>query len=141
MNRATILNVAEINELMSAYEGKDCTEFIRKTLVMPEIYWFLSDTEESVMVFMPMDNYRYDMHIYNKAKGDKKLIDWCITVGTHMLEETPAMTLINFVKEDRRDLRMFMASIGCKKVAKIRDEIMYVTEYEDKERIKNRRNI
>jgi len=129
MERATILDLADINELMSELEGFDCHEFVRSTLLSPMNYWFYKDG--TAMSYQIMDNNRFNMHIYNRARGDKRLVEWCRATGIWMFENTDAKNLMNFVKMGRRDLRFFMVSIGSKKIGKIGDEILYNYSRED----------
>ncbi len=134
---ATILDLSSIEELMTEYEGRECHQYIRVGLLSPTVHWFYK--RDTAMLYEPMDNGRYNMHIYNRAKGDKALRNWCISTGSYIFEETDAMNLMNFVKEDRRDLRFFMAAIGSTLIGKIGNELIYNISREDRERIELRR--
>jgi len=136
MKEATILDLADINELMSELEGADCHEYVRLTLLNPNVHWFYK--KDTAMVYNPMDNGRYNMHIYNRARGDKGLRNWCIRTGSWVFDNTEAKNLINFVKKDRRDLRFFMASLGSTKVGSVGDELIYNISREDRTRVERR---
>lgn len=134
MKQATILDLSDINKLMSDLEQRDCHEYVRITLLNKVTHWFYK--EGSAMIYEPMDNGRYNMHIYNTNRGDKDLVKWCTDTGKWMFENTEAKNLINFVKKDRKDLRMFMIYIGSKKVCGIGDETLYTYSRESYEEIR-----
>jgi len=136
IKEATILDLAEIEELMSELEGINCHEYVRHTLLHPNYHWFYK--VGTAMVYDPMDNGRFNMHIYNKSRGDRRLRDWCIRTGSWIFDNTEAKNLINFVKIERRDLRFFMASIGSVKVGQVGDELIYNISREDRARAERR---
>jgi len=133
MQPATILDLADIAGLMSQYEGSDCHPYVRMTLLHPAHHWFVKDG--TAMLYEIREHSRYDMHIYNTAKGGKDLRDWCIRTGDWIFENTDAETLTNYVLDTRKDLKMFMRMLGINRIAKVNTEVLYMCTREDRQRL------
>lgn len=93
---------------------------------------FLNDDKTALLACAPIDVNKWNVHIYSlpEARGLslKKFIYEC---AKYMYTNTPCTTLLNFVKKDDIPLRMFMGTLGSKKVGVIEDagpdgiEILY----------------
>ncbi len=120
---STILDISDINKLMSKYEKRDCNDLVRSTILSKSAYWF--NKKETAILYVPEDNGRYQVHIYNNESGDHLLSEWCKETGAWLFDNTNASVVINYVKKDRMDLRFFMVSIGSKKRCIVGEDILY----------------
>jgi len=133
MKEATILDLGEIADIMSAYEGRDCYEYVGHTLREPTFHWFFSERLNSAVLYVPEDNDRYQIHIYGTGTGSS-LAKFSIKTGAYMLD-LGARTLINWVREDQLQLRLFMRMIKAHRVANVNGEILYAHTQDDRERM------
>ncbi len=125
IHKASILDIGDICEIA----GEEMMGTVRNGIVTGTSLWFISPGKYA-MCFENLWNDRYQMHIYShkEARG-KELKEWAVACGYSMIEQYGAKEFINFVPEDRKDLRMLMASLGSKKVGimPVSRDIMYVS--------------
>ena len=138
VEEATVLQLAEITKVMSDYEGTDATPFVREALLNKGTHCFYSKEFSTAILCLPLDNGRYDVHLYGKGRGGRGLRNWCLRITLFMFKEYDAKVLLNWVKCNRRDLRFFMVALGTKKIATVRDEILYCATCEESAQIKKR---
>ncbi len=142
IEEATLLDLAKIAKVMSLYEGYDCTQFCRGALLDKKIKCFYNKWSNTAMFYLPDGEKggggNYDMHIYGTGRGGRELRNWCIGTGEYMFNVVGARLLSNHVKAERRDLRFFMAALGCTKTSTNGGrggEILYTVKYEDRYKI------
>jgi len=128
----TILDYAELmGVLITFFDEDEIALRIRNDLVgiVPKMKWFVQD--DYCMCYEPLGFSKYQAHIYCVSRDNrgKLLRDFAVSTGRWMLDNTDCISILNFVKKDRRDIQFFMRVIGSKKVGIIpgTDDILYVS--------------
>jgi len=139
VTEATILDLSEIEELVSSYEKCDSYDYVRTTLLNPTTHWFFSREHKVALSYIPQSRGRYEMHIYSKARGGRALRNWCISTGSYIFDEVvDANHLINWVSKDNKGLQFFMGMLGSSRVGEIEGDILYCINRKDRKEIENR---
>lgn len=99
---------------------------------------FINSKETSCIIFVPVDEYKYNLHLYTTERRKlKELKSFIYKTGYWMFNNTSATCLINFVKESRKDLILLMPYLHTTKVGILKNsndgenEIMYCAFKED----------
>ena len=131
MEPCDILDLGVLTEITDEYHKDSIHMRIRQDLLgaCPATYWFLE--EDTCVCYEAIGLRKYQVHIYSVSRDrrGKVLKELAIRAGRWVLDNTEATTFINWVERDRKDLRLFMASIGAKKIGMIpgTEQILYVS--------------
>ncbi len=107
---------------------------LMRMLNNPLVYIFIEDTENIVCFCMPISNRKYDIHLHRKYRCKGNIIYQMLwDMKEWMFNNTEAVSLINFVKENNRALKLLMGSLGSKRITIIpnssddnQNEVMYM---------------
>lgn len=117
----SVLSLRDIYPIIEE-ESHTVAQMFKVCVQHPDVYIYLSDNEDALILFLPLDRYKYNTHIYSlpSARGFK-LKRFIQEAGIKMFNETMCTTLMNFVEEDNRGLQLFMGAIGSKRVGTIKN--------------------
>lgn len=127
----TIKDLGALTEIIDAYhEDEDYHMRIRSDVLGVTFgTWFLEDGK--AICYERIGRRKAQAHIYSvsRDKRGKELRDFAVRTGRWMLDNTEVTTILNWVEDDRRDLKMFMRMIGSKRVGKIpgTGQVLYVS--------------
>ena len=102
---------------------------VKAYLTIPDIFLFLNDDKNSLMIAVPIDMNKYNIHLYTLKEGrGTQLKGFLAECASYLYNNTACTTLLTFVKEDDLHLRMFMRVLGSKRIGAIEDAGMEGTE-------------
>ena len=132
MEPCNILDHADLMDILTNFFTEDEVHLrIRNELmgIRPGLKWFIQ--KDSCLCYEPLGFSKYQAHIYCVSRDSRgaALRDFAIRSGRWMVDNTDCISILNFVKRDRKDIRLFMAAIGSKKVGIIpgTEDILYVS--------------
>lgn len=122
MRRLT--SVLDLKYVFPIIEDEDWSiaQVFKVYVQVPEVYIFLSDTEDALILFTPIDPLKYNTHIYTLKSGrGNKLKKFIHEAGIEIFNSTLCTTIMNFVEEDNRGLQLFMGALGSTRVGTIKN--------------------
>ena len=113
-------------------------DMLKMCIQSPDVFIYMNASEDAMILFLPLDRYKYNTHIYTLESGrGRKLKSFIHEAGYKMFNETMCTVLMNFVEEDNRGLQLFMGAIGSTRVGTIPksseqgDTVLYCAYKED----------
>lgn len=122
MRRLT--SVLDLKYVFPIIEEEDyhVAQMFKVCIQTPDVYIFMSDTEDALIVFLPIDTLKYNTHLYTLKSGrGKKLKTFLLEAGIKMFTDTECTTLMYFIEEDNRGLQLFIGAIGSTRVGTIKN--------------------
>ena len=120
MIRCTFKDYGELLEILNN-PSLEVKGTLMSTLRNPDCYIFTDEKYNICIMYLPIDSYKYNVHLYRKNKTSGcELKEFIYSTGYWMFQNTQATVLMNFVDERRRDLKMLMGAIGSTKISTIK---------------------
>jgi len=125
-----ILDHADLMDILKNFHEEDAMVLrLRNELIQKDTKWFIFG--DACMCYEPLGFSKYQAHIYCVSRDNRgrALVDFAVRTGRWMVDNTDCISILNFVKKDRRDIQFFMRMIGSKKVGRIpgTEDILYVS--------------
>ena len=121
----TVLHLKDIIPIVEM-EDDDVLMMIKNCINTPSVYIYMTNEKDALVVYLPLDNYKYNTHIYSlKSARGRKLKEFLIDSGLKMFNETRCTTILSFVDDVNTRLQLFLGAIGASRVGRIKNSSSY----------------
>jgi hypothetical protein len=131
MEPCTILDLPVIYDILydNLGESDNLHMMTRNDIIGGTTKFFLED--DRLIIFRYIGQDKYDVHIHSVSRDSrgKGLRDFAVRASRWMIDNLGAKSFLNFVDNDRLDLKVFMRMVGAKRIGIIpgTNQILYVS--------------